>query len=205
LVLFRILGIFPLMDNYTSKHLETAFEIAPSTLRTWTLEFAEYLSPTATPGKHKYRYYTVEDTQVLSLVSEYKKQNYTFEEIHFALKSGQRGDPVTLQPQDLQSLAVSSGERRLSLEVDQLTRMIVRLQTELEQARKDAQQSQELRIENATLKTSLEYTGQHLETAQEKLEKAQQRIEELNRQLGREYAQGFKDGLREQGRGEIKE
>ena len=95
---------------YTPKHVETIFKISQETVRMWAKEFTFYLSPTATPGKNKHRFFTQEDMQVFSLVKDLKKQGMTFAEIHANLKAGQRGDPPALPPEDVQALVTTDAE-----------------------------------------------------------------------------------------------
>lgn len=156
------------------------------------MEFREYLSPTATPGKNKHRLFTEADMQVFSLVAELKKQGMTFEEIHAALKSGQRGDPPTLPPEEVQAIVSSDRERRLAIENEYLQQALVRAQEELKQVAAIREELQQTKEQNIRLEAQITiYKDQ-----QERLE---QTIRELSRELGREYAKGFTDGLREKG------
>src|SRR5690348_3968566 len=94
---------------YSSRQIAALYSVSIETIRVWTLEFAEYLSPTAQPGRNKNRVYTVTDLEVLSLVAELKNQGKVFSDIHLALKAGQRGAAPILEPQEIQ--AITYGER----------------------------------------------------------------------------------------------
>ena len=80
------------MDFYTTQHLRTIFKVSHQTIKNWADEFASYLSPTANPEAGKKRLYTTEDVQVFALVKDYRQRGYTYEDVHTALKTGQRGD-----------------------------------------------------------------------------------------------------------------
>jgi DNA-binding transcriptional MerR regulator len=172
------------------------------TIRAWANEFADHLSPTANPGKGKGRSFTLDDLMVFSLVSEMKDRNHTFEDIHAALKSGQRGDPPSLSENDLRVLKATEGEKRAAFEIQALQQHMVDLQQRLNKAEQQAAEAAALKEELASSQTRINMLTETKDDLQQRLDKAQQQIGELNRQLGREYAQGFKEGLREQGRGE---
>src|SRR4051794_16913775 len=100
---------------YTTRQIAALYSVSIETIRIWTLEFAEYLSPTAQPGRNKNRVYTVSDLEVLALVSELKGQGKIFSDVHLALKAGQRGAAPNLEPQEIQAITYGEREKRLSL------------------------------------------------------------------------------------------
>jgi DNA-binding transcriptional MerR regulator len=78
---------------YTPSDLIKHFNRSKETIREWSNEFAEYLSPSARPTrKGGHRLYTDEDFRVLGLVADMKGRGIIFDEIHLALKNGQRGE-----------------------------------------------------------------------------------------------------------------
>ena len=79
----------------TPKDICDKFGVSRETVRQWTNQFADYLSPTATPEKGRQRNYTEDDLHVFALVSGMKTTGSTTEEISAALASGQRGTPPT--------------------------------------------------------------------------------------------------------------
>lgn len=186
---------------YTTRHAAALYNVSTETIRLWTIEFKQYLSPRAQPGKNKYRSYSVEDMEVLSLVAELKRQGLNFADIHVTLQSGQRGTPPDLPPAEVQQITSVDQERRLSLEVDYLQRALIQTKAELEETRALAEQVTQTREENIRLKSNLEYTERELTDTQERLERTTEqllkRIEDLSLQVGREYAKGFVEGLRE--------
>jgi DNA-binding transcriptional MerR regulator len=207
--------------SYTTQHLAVFFGRSKATVRNWAVEFADYLSPTATPEEGKVRYFTDEDLKVFALVADYKDRDQTYEQIHLALSSGLRGTPPDLSEQEIQSLSTSERERRIALEVEALQRTIVQLRQELHQTQEKAQKVDEVNLENMRLKTRLELTQQQLEEVRKQTQqevshahsraqeleqrlndaiaKYSKRIEELSQQIGREYAKGVMDALREKG------
>lgn len=207
--------------SYTTQHLAVFFGRSKATIRNWSIEFANHLSPTATPEEGRVRYFTQEDLRVFALISEYKDRDQTYEQIHLALNAGARGEPPELSEQEIHSISTSERERRISLEVEALQRTIVQLKIELQQVSQKAQQVDEVNLENMRLKTRLELTQQQLdEVKQQALDQVatahkrgqeleqrlesiiaqyNQRIEELSTQIGREYAKGVLDALREKG------
>jgi DNA-binding transcriptional MerR regulator len=158
------------------------------------MEFAEYLSPTARPGKNKNRLYSVSDMEVIALVADQKATGQTYPEIHASLINGQRGS-VDLSPEDMRIITAGEGKKQLSLEIEHLQHAIVRLKTELEQTRQEAEEARQLREEAVRLQTSLEHISAQLQETQERLDQAHKHNEELSREVGREYAKGFVDGI----------
>jgi DNA-binding transcriptional MerR regulator len=182
---------------YTSRHLATLFGVTIETIRLWTIEFADYLSPTARPGTNKIRLYSQSDLEVMTLVAEFKVQNRTYTEIHATLKSGQRGEPKVQSPDDITDLASSTREQRLALEVERLQRQLVEVRHELELQRKVAEQVYATREENMHLKARADLIEQERQRLLQQLAELNARIEQLAEKAGHEYAKGFIDALRE--------
>lgn len=103
---------------YKTNDIETIFNISHQTVKTWAAEFAGYLSPTATPEKGRQRVFTDDDLRVFALVSVFRKQGKTYEDMHAALRTGQRGDmPDVPEPSTLPanaSGAVTAALRRVA-------------------------------------------------------------------------------------------
>ncbi len=97
--------------------LSNLFEVSPQTIRKWCDEFADYLSPTATPPSGEVRIFTDEDLQVLVLVSQMRQALSSYEDIKQALSRGERGE---LPEQDLTE------------DADPGTALVIRYQAELE-------------------------------------------------------------------------
>ena len=151
---------------YQTKDVCEAFGISRQTVRIWTAEFAEYLSPSATPEKGQQRNFSDEDMAVFALVHEVKQQGGTYENAHVQLKNGQRGvltrPQLPVQPEPETHLTSLRGQ-------------ITKLSNELEIAVKERE---DLRISVAQEKALRQ-------RADEQLAEAQRKIDELNQEIGR--------------------
>lgn len=158
---------------YSSATLTNLYGISRETVRQWVNEFKEYLSPGATPSAGRQRIFNDSDMRVFALIHEMKGRGALYEDIHAALKTGQRGD----LPSTLHSLvpggATDSRALGLRKELEQVKSELVatrqKLQEVMESDTKRAGQVDELRIQ---------------------LESAYKTIERLNREIGRLEARG---------------
>jgi DNA-binding transcriptional MerR regulator len=185
------------MAKYSTKHLGTLFGVTPETIRLWTAEFAEYLSPTAHPGPNRARYYTQEDLDVLTLVANLKADGIVFTEIHASLRAGQRGDAAVQSPDEISEIATANREQRLALEVERLHRQLAEVRHELESQRKVADQVHAMREDNVHLKARAELIEEERHRLVQQITELNARIEQLAEKAGHEYAKGFLDALRE--------
>lgn len=165
------------MSMYKTRDLVALFDVTGETIRTWSMEFAAYLSPTAQPGAGRQRFYTDDDLTVLSLVAAMKAEGKVFDDIHAALKTGQRGDLVEVVTPHAEDLD----------DAGQLAYVRQKLST-LQRERDDAvERAQELHDEVIRLKTRLEM----YEEQRGKIDDLHRQIAELHRQIGRlEAGQG---------------
>lgn len=90
-------------------------DVTGQTIRIWTREFEPYFSAGAAPPKGQTRTFTTEDLEVLALIAEMRNQRRGYDEIHEALKAGQRAQLTSPTPK------LSSEEIPYAL-VDRLTR-----------------------------------------------------------------------------------
>jgi DNA-binding transcriptional MerR regulator len=158
---------------YTSATLTALYGISRETVRVWVNEFREYLSPGATPSAGRQRIFSDGDMKVFALIHEMKGRGALYEDIHLALKNGQRGD----LPSTLYSLAQggTTDNRSLSLrkELEQANTKIETLETALTTyAQSDQRQ-----------KAQIELLERQIETLQTK-------VDNLNREIGRLEARG---------------
>ena len=193
--------------SFTSKEIAHIFGYTEQTVRKWADEFGEYLSLAASPGNGRHRDFQVEDLTVLSFIAQEKDKHATYEDIHASLKTGARGDMPEISEDRLKFLAASESEKQATIEVVALQRHIADLSERLNRAEIIAAKVDQMTQENVRLQTRLEMTEEtvkskdgEITTLKSELKEAQRRIEELNRQLGREYTEGFKIGFGE-GRG----
>lgn len=184
---------------YTNRQTAALFGVSLETIRNWAYEFAEYLSPTANPGKGKHRLYSPDDLAVFGLVDDLKKQGRTYSDIHVTLKSGQRGYPPNLDPNEVQAIVVNEQEKRLSVEVEVLQRTCLQLQKQLDEAETKVREAEEVRATNIRLETLVETQQQRVNELKEQLDKAQGRIEQLLEESGKQYAKGMMEALERRG------
>jgi DNA-binding transcriptional MerR regulator len=143
---------------YTTKDICDKFGVSRETVRQWTSQFGDYLSPTATPEKGRQRNYTDGDLSVFALVSNLKSTGSTSEEITAALSAGQRGEaPIEAQ-------VVPTSDASLTT----LRRDVVQLRQELD-----------------TIKTELLMTQGENRLLKQQLDDKEKRIENLYVQLAR--------------------
>ena len=181
--------------GFSTKEVAAYYGFAEQTIRKWTIEFEEYLSPTANPGNGKNRDFTVADLEVIDLIAEHKKRQDTYESIHLSLKSGQRGKAPDLTDRDLQVLAATEGEKKASLEIATLQRTIIDLTERLNRAEEKAAAVHQVEKENTRLETKLGMTETELTSTRDALKEAQARIEVLIREAGEQYTKGVMDTL----------
>lgn len=185
---------------FSTRDISNYYGYAVPTVRNWAIEFEQYLSPTANPGDGKQRSFSIEDLKVISIIAEYKRNGATYEEIHAALRVGVRGPVPDITEQELKALSATEGEKRASLEVQALQRAILDLREQLNRAELKAQQVDELVKDNTRLSVLNEEVVKQRDDLQKRLDDAQRQIAELNRQMGKEFAQGFREGFRERSR-----
>jgi len=166
------------MVDYSSTHIQNLFDVSYETVRNHTKEFAEYLSPTATPPKGETRVFHYADLEVLALVVEMKRERKTYANIHVALKSGQRGIITELTQEEIHGLALSREGVLVAQALQVAKEKIAEMEAKLKVLEK---QEPVFQSEIAALKGQLElYNSQFIE---------------LIAQLKKAYADGFKDGI----------
>lgn len=158
------------MDTYTTGQLASLFSVNTETIRRWTKEFTRHLSVQATPGNSRTRLFNDEDVSVLALVANMKTSRATFEDIHAALDSGQRGEIEFPEPS---SVTVPS---------DRIQQQLVHLQNELEMALIEAG---EFREENARLSERNKELTRRAENAEARAIDLTNEVMKLQRELGR--------------------
>jgi len=194
---------------YTNRLAGEYFGVSKNTIRNWSNEFVDHFSPTGIPGNNQTRNYTVEDMQVLAHIAERRAHQTPYATIHAELKSGQRGEMPDLDPSQIQIISATGRERQLNLEVDALKQNIMILRSELEKAKAQADEAQQLRDMNVELKVRLEISQEtqtkFVETSQQSQAKLEAQIQELTKEVkqllrdsGKDYAKGFVDGIKNQ-------
>jgi len=92
---------------YTTGHLQNLFGWHYETVRRYCKEFADWLSPTATPAPNEHRKFTYADLKVFALIAEMKQERKTYKDIKLALGTGQRGTLPELTEDEIQVIHMS--------------------------------------------------------------------------------------------------
>lgn len=132
------------------------FRVSGQTVRQWSIEFAEHLSPTANPGRNRTRSYTEDDLAVFALIADMKARGRVYHDIHTALSIGQRGE-----------LPSQETIRRRNRFEEELLKLQSATDHELALARERLEQTQQ-QLEHA--ETDRDYWRAQATAAQEKLD-----------------------------------
>lgn len=154
--------------HYTTKQLYSAFSVSHQTIKNWASEFADYLSPTATPETNKRRVYTDEDVRVFDLVCRLKKEGKVYEEIRGALGAGQRGELPDM-PHEI--MPVSNGSA-----IALAHQRILQLQTEIEILKDE-------RDKRIAAEGQVMLLERQLERTQDKLDETRKQVVQLEMKL----------------------
>ena len=193
------------VNLYSTPEVAAFYKRTDQTIRAWAEEFVIYLSPTANPGKGKGRNFTLEDMQVLALVADMKDRSATYEDIHAALRAGQRGDIPSLSDGDMKLLKATEGEKRAVVEIQALQQHIVDLKERLNRAELRAAEADELKHEVVRSETKIEMLHSQLDASTKQIAALQEEVRKLSSELSREigeakgqaYISGYRDGLKE--------
>ena len=159
------------MSEYKSADIQRLFHVSSETVRRWSQEFEEYLSPNASPGRGRARQFTLEDLEVFALVSEVKENGGTYEDAHVSLKMGQRG-----------SIDDIIEDRSLSVQANVELDLMQQRMNQLKVAYEDAiTKTNQLESEVIRLETEVK----QMEDVKTQLKDAQELINKLNREIGR--------------------
>lgn len=179
---------------YTTKHAQILYRVASSqTIRNWAKEFAEYLSPSATPEKGGTRHFTLEDMKVFAIVAEYSAENKSFTEIHASLKAGVRGEAPNVAPEDLDGLAAGEIEMQLSTELDKTLALANELQAELDTLK---EKFEPIKEENIRLQAQIEDRDNRIAELTKQIEVAQEKMQKLAEEKGQAYVRGVMDAMK---------
>lgn len=153
------------MDEYfTTQDVAQTFTISHQSVKNWSDEFADFLSPTASPGQGRRRAFTSEDLKVFAVVHDFHKRGYTYADAKMALANGQRGEvpepsqtSPTVPPALLIQLRDEMTDLRLKLKAVESERDEERGQKKIlrEMLEEKERQVQRLYEENAILKAQL--------------------------------------------------
>lgn len=194
--------------EFQNSHLANLFRVSSATIRNWSIEFASYLSASATPPEGGTRFYTVGDLEVMTWVATRKREGATYETIHVELKSGSRADAPVQSPEHIKTKSADEIQEMAMQQMEKLQITIVDLKQQLANAKELASQVEEVSREKFELKTQLEMTQQALDEQKaeiqrirDELSKAQGELGNALREQGQQYAKGYRDAMRDQLRG----
>lgn len=134
-------------ETFSTKQLYLLFNCSHQTVKNWTKEFSDWLSPTAQPDAGRKRVFTESDVRVFELVHRLKGEGKFNEDIKAALGAGEMGNmpmiPIQLsapqntalaiamqQVSDLQLMIEEAKQRemRLEMKVEVLEKMLYKAQ-----------------------------------------------------------------------------
>jgi DNA-binding transcriptional MerR regulator len=164
--------------------------VSSETVRQWSIEFSQYLSPSGQPGSGKQKVFSDSDMLVLSLIAEMKQQRKTYEEIHVALQAGQRGDLPAMPASRVSALATTDREKSLQLQLTFLQQELLKAQEEMKTLDHVKQNLAHEREERLQIQARYDESLKMIGTFQEQLLN-------LTKQLGREFNEGYKLGLKD--------
>lgn len=147
----------------------------PETIRRWSKEFEDYLSPSANPEQGATRFYTDEDIEVFALAHQMLIQEHgEYEQVRKALERGERGDPHII------TAIVSDAEasREISLLQEQLRSLSAKYQQMVEF-------TEGLKEDMAKANQRAESAEGERDRVKQDLGDAQSEIARLNRELGK--------------------
>lgn len=177
------------MENPLTFTVEQAAKlhgVSRETIRTWSIEFAEYLSPTANPSSGRQRLYTEDDMRVISLIAELKGQGQVYADIHAALKIGQRGAAPEVLPDELTLMINTETERKMMLQIDQMERQIDRLSQEINRLKDIEKEVTRYQVREEMLREQIERTEQRAHQLELELKQALQNLGRAQGELNSE-------------------
>ncbi len=134
-------------ETFSTKQLFSVFNVSHQTIKNWSRDYADFLSPTARPDQNRKRVFTEDDVRVFDLARRMKKQGKFTEDIVAAMGAGERGDlpmmPMELTAPHSTALAIAmqqvtdltemlgqakQRETELNVKVDVLEKMLYKAQ-----------------------------------------------------------------------------
>ncbi|GAB4575815.1 MAG: hypothetical protein Kow0077_29170 [Anaerolineae bacterium] len=180
--------------------LATWLGVSPSSIKTWSREFSDYLSPAARGGDNRSRrYFDEQDARILALVAELRTKNTPLEDIHATLAAMQAKQWVDLpampgappglvqQPVVTQSEAQNAliqQRQALTREIALLSDRVNVLQEELEEERAAHGETRQALANTRTELGLLQGKLEVLEPERAQLHALQQNFAETQQKLG---------------------
>ena len=96
----------------TVNQMSKLLGISDTAVRQWTAEFADHLSPAASPEKGKQRRYSDDDHLLFTTIQVLRSQGVGFEDIHQALDDGVRHEPLESPNAEEEPAGPGQGEKK---------------------------------------------------------------------------------------------
>jgi DNA-binding transcriptional MerR regulator len=153
-------------------------EIGGSTVRAWSNEFKQYLSPGAQGGDGRYRDFTDNDVRIISYINQMKKASTPLDEVHLILKKMQldgwrdlpdlpSGPPSVASVPVIPQVALDVEKRSLLREIATLQNRVEQLEDRLQGEQERAMERQEsLLREVAELRAQLAEANERARSAE---------------------------------------
>lgn len=131
------------------QQLARLLDVNPATIRKWSEQFTEFLSPNAAGGGGAHRAYSEQDSRIMAWIAVMKAQNVSFSDIKTTLKAAQANywhnlppmpgsivgdEPIAVVPREAVEERVRALEERFRLQVSSLEKERDQLQTRLDQS-----------------------------------------------------------------------
>ena len=128
--------------NLTPSQVASMLDVSSSTLRLWSGQFADHLSPAANPGERRRRSYTADDVSVLQQARDALRSGRTVHEVVVLLSVPQDAPGTALVTQQAMigelnaaraALASLAAQQTANADaIDKLTNQVANLQVEVE-------------------------------------------------------------------------
>lgn len=186
-------------DRFSTGQAAAVFGVVEQTIRNWSKEFKAYMSPTATIGGGRTRYFTIEDMRIFALVAQMTEDGYHYDDVLLSLANGQQGDlPAVLVPPET-ALALRSSETYQKLE--RITQQLMEITQQRDEALATMRQ---LENRNILLEEQLRAKNQRAEELAGEVQKQDTKIEDLlrelarlNQEIGNSYSKGLLEGIQQ--------
>jgi DNA-binding transcriptional MerR regulator len=134
--------------TYTVQQAATAVNLSVTTVRTWTRDFAEFLSDQAAPAPGEVRFYTDADMAVFQTIAVMRAQRRPFDEIRRTLASGERYEPTEAPRKPAsRSKTGQEGETTLPAPLELVERFLVRYERRIDSLEQELASERAARIE----------------------------------------------------------
>ncbi len=188
--------------NFTTPELAQYFDQSPQTIRSWSDEFAQFLSSYASSRDGRNRTYKIEDIRILKFIAGQRRKDMAFELIRELLRDAVNKDVATVNLPDITREDVET-----RLEIAEYSMQEFQMQLLLDELADQSRELERLRPldkEATKLKILLEERERQINDLKlrvrelgEKIEAMQQEILDAVRREGNAYYRGRYDAVME--------